>query len=334
MKIQLLIATADSDYAGHLSDTLSSKYSDTFEVGVCSSAMKLGDALLMKKYDVMLIEPEWVALNNAQNVRLVIALLGGQASFSEELSGINKAHKYQRISTLVGTVLEQYAAVATDIGFSNNEGGRIVAVWSPVGGVGKTSVALAFATRAASGGVSATYLNLENFAGSGAYFSGQGKSISTFFEKLESNPEILAKSIRQHDSGSGIDYFIPPENYDDINELTRDDLLAVVKTCSFISDMVVVDLPSVCDKKTQAVLEIADTVLLVADGSKTSAAKFDIFLSQHNVFEDIRPKARLVANKGSKFSDARFERTISLPLVQTADPVSVYKSLSGYSLGE
>ena len=34
MKIKLLIATADSEYAEHLSSVLAKKYADTFEVSV------------------------------------------------------------------------------------------------------------------------------------------------------------------------------------------------------------------------------------------------------------------------------------------------------------
>jgi len=90
-------------------------------------------------------------------------------------------------------------------------------------------------------------------------------------------------------------------------------------------------LPSVCDKRTQAVLELADIVLLVSDDSKTAVAKMDVFVSQHSVFEDIKHKTRLVSNRGARLVDSRFGKIISLPRVQSNDPVGVYKSLSGSS---
>ena len=49
------------------------------------------------------------------------------------------------------------------------------------------------------------------------------------------------------------------------------------------------------------------------------------------VFEDIKHKALLVLNKGAKNLNHGFDKAISLPLVQTSDPISVYKTLSGNS---
>lgn len=45
MKIQLLIASDDDDYREQLSQVLTERYSDTFEVSVCSSAPRLAEQL-------------------------------------------------------------------------------------------------------------------------------------------------------------------------------------------------------------------------------------------------------------------------------------------------
>ncbi|MCL2201828.1 MAG: hypothetical protein FWB75_07660 [Oscillospiraceae bacterium] len=330
MKIQLLIASAEKDYSEHLSKVLSAKHADTFVVASCTSQASLSDAVSARKYDVILIEPQWEGFLDAQSARLVLVLWNEHEQVPEFTSGLGRVYKYQRISTLVSDILSHYASVASGLGGVGGEGaGEVVAVWSPAGGVGKTSVALAYATRCVSNGKTATYLDLEHFSGTDAYFSGDGRSISLLFEKLHSNTEILIKSVRQHDSGSGIDYFNPPNNYDDINELTVEDVTVLTSACARSCDVVVVDLPSMCDKRTKAVLELADKVLIVTDGSKTCSAKLNIFLLQNNVFGDIKHKSELVANKGAKIQDERFEVVVKLPMVQSADPISVYKTLSG-----
>ena len=330
MKIQLLVA-AEADYSEYLSNTLSAKYADTFAVRSCSSKENLRDVLAAKKYDVLLVEPEWIPYVNKKNVRMVLALISERSTSTDISHDVYKTKKYQRISTLVSDALEYYSSVAPGAGDFGKSKGQIIAVWSPTGGVGKTTVALAYATRSVSLGSSVTYLGLEHFSSSGSYFSGQGKSVSALFEKLASNAELLVKGIRQHDSGSGIDYFNPPINYDDINELTRDDVTALVTICAHTCDSVVVDLPSICDGRTQAVFDIANMVIIVTDGSTTSAAKLEIFMSQHGVYEDIRHKTRFAMNKGAKTNDARFEASINLPFVKSDSPVSVYKALSGNS---
>jgi MinD-like ATPase involved in chromosome partitioning or flagellar assembly len=331
MKIQLLIAAAESDYAGYLSGTLCAKYAETFSVGLCSAQEKLSDVLSAKNYDVILIEPQWMPSVSRQSVKLVMALSSEESSPPERLPNVIQVQKYQRISALVSEILKHYGNVAPAVDNLRNSGKKIVAVWSPAGGVGKTVVALAFAARAASDGGTVTYLNFEHFSSADTCFARGKQGAGTLFEKLMSYSELSVKDIRQHDSDSGIGYFHPPDNYNDINDLTKDDMVYLTNMCVRASDVVVADLPGVCDRRVQAMLELADTVLLVVDDSKTAAAKLDVFVSQHVVYKDIKQKIRLVANKGSSLSDARFEKTIHLPRVQSEDPVSVYKTLSGNS---
>jgi len=331
MKIQLLIATAESDYSEYLSDALSTNYADDFSVGTCTSPDRLSIVLAEKRYDVILVEPEWIPSLNKNNAKLVLVLWGEQASIQDEMQDITKVKKYQRISLLVSDIFEHFAHVASGRGDIKKDGARIVAVWSPAGGVGKTTVALAYATRVVSNGGTAIYLDFEHFSSEGAFFARSGKSISTLFERLSLNADIVAKSIIQHDSGSGVNYFNPPNNYDDINELTTEDMIALVNICAEASDVTVIDLPCVCDKKTQAILEQADIVLLVFNGRKTAEAKLDVFMSQNSIFEDIRGKTHFVLNDGATSVDDRFEKVIRLPHVQSGDPVSVYKTLSANS---
>ena len=331
MKIQLLIATADNDYSEYLSNTLSAKYADTFAVELCFTQEKLSDILSAKKYGVLLVEPEWIPVLLRHNVKLVLALTSEHSSLSEPVLNVTQIEKYQCINTLVNDILENYAKVAPSFVNARNSKEKIVAVWSPSGGTGKTSVAIAYATRAASNGSVVTYLSFEQFSSAGMYFDVEGESISKLFERLTSNAEIVVQNFRQHDDGSGIKYFCPPESYGDINELTKDDMVFLTNTCARAGELVVVDLPSFCDKKTQAVLELADIVLLVSDDSKTSSHKLDVFTSQHGFFDIIKHKVRLISNKGAMINDSRFEKVINLPRVQIDDPKCVYKTLSANS---
>ena len=43
MKLQLLIAIGHQDYMEHLSDVLTQRYGETFEVSVCSTGERLRD---------------------------------------------------------------------------------------------------------------------------------------------------------------------------------------------------------------------------------------------------------------------------------------------------
>ena len=70
MKIQLLIATSDQEYADALYTVLAKRQADIFELGLCSNPAKLEDMLLRRTYDICLLEPEEGAHYQLERVRL------------------------------------------------------------------------------------------------------------------------------------------------------------------------------------------------------------------------------------------------------------------------
>ncbi|MCL2162879.1 MAG: hypothetical protein FWH55_00500 [Oscillospiraceae bacterium] len=328
MKIRLLIATADKDYTDHLSSTLSKRYADTIELNVCSSIERLKDLTSANRYDAALIEPDFTSGVNPGSIQAPFVLID-ELEQSVEGGGLKSIRKYQRISSIAGQVLEGCAEAGKGAGGAGAYKAQITAVWSPTGGVGKTTIALAYAADRASSGKMTMYLNLENFSSTSVYFPESGRSISKALEKLESNLRLFLMGIRQQDSGSGILYFCGPENYDDIRILTEEDVEKLIDACAAEIDELVVDLSSQIDQRVVKTFSMADKVLLIADPSNSSQAKINQFICQHNVFGQIQPKAILVNNKGARSAEERIHKTIMLPLVQTTDPISVFKTLSG-----
>ncbi|MEI3348845.1 MAG: hypothetical protein V8R55_10775, partial [Dysosmobacter sp.] len=75
------------------------------------------------------------------------------------------------------------------------------------------------------------------------------RGLTDVFEKLDGNLELLFRSIRREDSGSGILYFGRPDDYDDIEILTPDDVTALLQGASAGVEELVVDLGSSCDRR-------------------------------------------------------------------------------------
>ena len=336
MKTQLLVATNDGDYAEHLSNILSEYHCDVIDVTVCCSGEFLQDQLKSRKYDVALLEPTMIVEEaGLTSIRFPLVLWSENECSAEVSGGIGKIRKYQRISSMVGEVLELHAK-----GLKNGYGlcakrARVTAVWSPMGGVGKTTVALAYAERKALEGKQALYLDLQPFSSIGAYFAAAGRSISSAFEMIETqegNIGMLLRSIRQQDNGSGVSYFCRPDNYDDMNILTPDGINLLLDACSELAEDLIVDMSCLCDTCTQKVFELADRVFLVTDASRSSQIKFSQFAAQHNIFRHIKEKTTLVANRGAIVTDPLVDDVISLPIVQSSDAIAVYKTLSGIIL--
>ena len=331
MKIKLFLASGDKSYLEHLSHVLADKYADIFEINLCTSAARMLEMLQNGQFDVALVTPDFAADTGLNAVRLPLLLNDGQFHVEGPVGGMECIPKYQRISTIVGSVLERYAEKGNTFGGFRADRARITAVWSPCGGTGKTSVALACSARRVAAGKQTTYLNLENFSSTAVYFPENGKSISTAFGKPGADLAMLLMGLRQQDSGSGISYFCGPDNYDDMNILTVDDLTSLITACAAGTEELIIDLASQCDERVWKIFELADTVLLICDASAASMVKLKQFVNQHNIFQQIQEKSVLVANKGSRAEQGGVRWSLQLPLVQSKDAVSVYKTLSGSS---
>lgn len=332
MKIKLVIVSDDKDYTEHLSRVMADRYADIFEVGVCSTQVQWEELLQGSGCDAALLEPSFIRLHDLKKVRLPLILWDEFSVQQTDDGSLKRIEKYQRISSIAGSVLENYAQFSTGIADLHRKRGHITAVWSPVGGSGKTTVALAYAARKVSDGRHATYLNLENFCSVPAYFPGsdqEKKSISVVFERLEADVPMLLKGILQEDSGSGITYYCGPNNYDDMNILTDEDLDTLIQGCVINTEELVVDLSAQCNTRTKKIFELADTILIVTDGTPVAKTKLYQFMEQHNVAQQIREKSVLINNKGAKTVVEGIRYTADLPYVRTTDIISVYKTLSG-----
>lgn len=331
MKIQLLLAMNDADYMEHLSKVLMEKYVELVEISICSSVERLREASSKRRFDIVLLDVEIAKDASFQDATLALLLWDGITPLSEQARLLKVVNKYQRVSSIISKMLEYYAEVSSrGSGFGRTRG-SITVVWSPTGGCGKTTAALAYAAKNAADGKKTVYLNLENFCSTPIYFPENGKSISTILGRLDSNVELLLQSIRQQDSGSRIYYFCKPENYDDINELTEEDFALLTENCAEGSDEVVVDLSSDWNGKIKKMLELADRILLVMDASNASQPKWEQFKTQNNIYQEICSKSILVMNRAGRMEHTEEMKTVALPCVQSKDPVVVYKTLSvGY----
>lgn len=330
MKIQLLIAICESDYGEHLSRVLAERNADIFEVSSCSKPELFEQILSKRGFDVALLDEEMADQADLSGIRLPILIWDGAAIPGERIQKLPRICKFQRISSIASDVALQYSTRCGGKKDFAAGRGNITAVWSPVGGVGKTTVALAFAAQKAAKEKRAVYLSLEPFSASPVYFKAQGKSISTVLEKLDTDVALLVHSMRQEDSGSGILYFDRPQNYDDINILMEEDIRKLLEGCAANTDELVVDLGSVYNSQVRQVLAMSDKVLLVSDSSVVGRAKCDQFRTQHDVYANISDKLVLVANRGARNAANQGEEVLNLPKVDSDDPVVVYRTLSAY----
>ena len=138
---------------------------------------------------------------------------------------------------------------------------------------------------------------------------------------------MLIRGMSRQDHG-GIAYFCRPDNYDDMNILSEKNIAALTDACSFITEELIIDMSCVCDERARQVFRLADKVFLVTDPTNAAQVKLSQFAQQHDVFDQIKDKTILVANRGAPIDARITDEIVSLPFVQSSDHVSVYKMLS------
>ena len=328
MRVKILIATVDSAYAKLFSDNISESHASIFEVSVCNTLENIQETLSKRKYDVALMDAPMIENADLKSIHLPMLLWSEHETTVETPIELLKINKHRRISSIVATVLERYAKISKHRYSLGSESANITAVWSPAGGVGKTTIALAYAASKVSAEKEVFYLNLEAFSSLPGYFGDSGKSISAVFEMLddrEGNVKMLIQGIRCNENG--ITYLSRPDNYDDMCILSAGNIKELVTTCAELADELVIDLSCSCDVRTRQVFELVDSLLIVIDHTTSAEVKLAQFASQNTVFENDKEKTTLVANKGAAINGLQMKSIISLPLVQTNDAVAIYKEL-------
>ena len=331
MRIKLLIAAEDKNYAEQLSFFLSDKYSDAFEVAVCASPDRLRDICGASRFDVALFDNSLIREADLSLIHMPLLLYSEDCRGPDPPPDVRRIHKHQRISSIAGEILGSYSKLSADGRSPISSMARVTAFWSPAGGTGTTTAALAYCAHKAAGRRQALYLNLESFSSAPLYFSESGKSISAAFEMLETqdgNLQMFLRGILRQDRDSGISYFCPPENFDDMNILSVEDTATLVTACCGISEELVIDLSCACNKRTWQIFELADTIMILSDSAGTPQIKLSQFTAQHNVYERIKSKAVLVANRGALLDNPLPNPPVPLPLITSCDEKDVYKKLA------
>lgn len=328
MKIRMMLATADKEYANRfaagLKDTL-----EELSLSLCTNLDNLSEALEKEHFDICLGDQEALSRIEGDPVKLKLLLWDTFAENQPWDLSLHRVRKYQRISTIAAQVIRHYADVAEQNMLSSNQA-AITVVWSPAGGSGKTMTAAAYALRASQKGRTATYLDLEHFSSTPALFPQPAVSISEAFEQMANNMALHLLSLRATDPTTGIGYFGAPDNYDDMNVFTQEQCMEIVKAAAEHSDELIIDLPSVCDDRTRGLFELASRIILVTDATRTAEVKLQQFMSQSSAFIKFRSKITLVANKGAAVPTAEELPVIQVPYIDAHSLTAVYTKISEF----
>ncbi len=320
-RLSLIIADADKPYLDSLVDFISTNYSQKFQVSAFTKSdalekhISLGDI----KPDILLVAPDLCPKASAYgNSTCVILLVAGM--LPEHMEGRTAINKYQHGGMLVSSIMDIYSQKCGDsmVPHTDTSKAKVIAVYSPVGGAGKTTIAAGIAVQCVQLGAQVFYLNLESVASTKHFLSGEGRgSLSDVFYYIRQTSKNMAmrlEGLRCIDPVYNIHYFMPTDSSLEMDEMLAGELAYLIGQLkdSGLYDLVVVDMQSSFDCRTIALLDACDEIFLIQPDDPCASIKIKQVLKEFSILvrknlSDLLPKTRLIVNKAmdvSVFEDA------------------------------
>jgi pilus assembly protein CpaE len=215
-------------------------------------------------------------------------------SSDELVASIRQVHARERVKT--GHTAHPSPGGAA---IPAREPGRVVAVFSPKGGVGRTTIAVNLAVAAVESGREIVLVDGSfQFGDVGVLLNlnPRTKSIADLVPELEAGePESLDTFVTAH--ASGVKVLLAPPTPEMAELVTPAAVKRVLEALAARFDLVVVDCASSFNDPTLAILDRADTILTVLTLEITSIKNIRLFLEVAEQLGYPRDKVKLVLNR-------------------------------------
>lgn len=287
-KLNLIIADIDEVYVKGLSRYVNSYHPTAFSVSCFTRADSfIGYMERQPSADVLLIGPEFFDISACYTNIKLRAVLSGDL-LSREYPGFQVIERFCTGEKLLGEVIHLYSKLnLPDMRLSAHlKDTRLVGVYSPAGGTGKTTIAAALAIQCNELGKRSFYLNLESIQSTGVFFNTNSKrNLSYVFYYLKEKSNNLAfrmEGIKSSDTHTGVEYFSPPESpleYEEIDTAELEQLVRGLKGMGFY-DYIIIDMSCAFDMKNSKIMSLCDHVLLLALHEPGSAIKNRVLLNE------------------------------------------------------
>lgn len=298
--IKIALADSDLDYIGRL-ETVLNNYKE-LAISIYSEKKALENALASKKFDVLLFDPSiYEGQIEVGKDTLVIMLYDDELPVPDGCASYKKVKKFQRISTTYQQIMYEYSEYAQRKGIViGGNKTRTIAVYSPIGGSGKTTVALATALRLSLEGKKTFYMNLEDAASDDCFLqSSSDKGLSEIAANLGTNIDFTMKIQgilqQKNDCMFYLKHFDSPNDVYELSGDERIDLLEKIENTKLF-DVIVIDMSSSLKAEELKIFEAVDSILLVERNSSISNTKMKLFLNQMHIINNNKSKMSRVIN--------------------------------------
>lgn len=312
-RLNLVICDIDEAYTESIVNFLMTNHSQRFQVSSFTKKNLLEGFLNQnsKKIDVLLICPEFYGDDLSKNNITSIVLLAS-GNMVENIPDVGVIKKYQHGDKLVGDLINIISDKSEVISLNSvgTKKTKVVAVYSPIGGVGKTTISMCLSKQCAKVGLQVFYLNIEALQSTSFFFNCKGEqnisSILFYIKEKSKNLQLKIEGSRHIDSDTNVHYFCPPDSMFDIQEVESDEIKKLVSELKDMAqyDIVFVDMSSELNNRNLALLEVCDEIILAFPQDAVSGVKAELFEKELEIIRDrkkidVSDKITIVLNKYS-----------------------------------
>lgn len=312
-RINMVILDSDTMFLNRFARYLLDK-TEKFTISSFSDLEKFNEFVKYSKVDLLLFSENFVnEIDLSLNATKILMAEG----FKKESSDYYVINKYQKAESFLKNVLMIYAEDTGNSSaiLSSGKSSYIIGVYSPVGGSGKTTIAVSLAKTLADSGEKVLYLNLERISSLAGIFDDQSsKSFTDILLAAKSKSENLQVKILSNtvkNSTSKIYYINPPESAIEYAEVTDDEIIKIITTLKNMNefDYVIIDFLGEFNKRVFDILDICKRVIFPVVDGELARQKVQLFIKEMRLLgyeKTILKKMALVINRTKNPNNSNF----------------------------
>lgn len=270
LRLNTVIADSDENYVNRLMKHLIDHHGSKFQVHSFTNKE------VFKKYieenskiiDVVVTTQE-MYFEELDDIGIKLICVLDDGKLLKEYTKCEILDKFQLAESIANNVLKKYTEKTDIIITAKGERDtKTIAVYSPISGSGKTTIAYSIALKLAHSGQRVFYLNFEDNATTEMFFDTKGdEDLSQILFYLKAQVKNLALKIdfiKKEDPNTGINYFNPLKSNLELEEITAKEYAMLLRELKNLSnyDYIIVDLGSGFNEKIAEVLNQVDNIVL------------------------------------------------------------------------
>lgn len=286
----LWIADPEVLYARAFMEYVNLKKSHLFRVRMCTEKEQLEKIFSEEEIEILLISAEWYEFCK-DLIRSECVIFLSEGSLPAGLRIYPAVYKYQSVENILREIMYYYSEQESEARYFTgiHKDNRVIGVYSPVGGIGKTTFALALGQVLAEN-QNVLYLNLEECSGFKEFLGGSHWNLTdlVYFLRQKNKSPFLYRLNSMVQKLDRMDYIPPCEFYTDFRQITVEEwqeLLHLIRMQSSY-DFVILDMGNILGHETD-LLRQCDGIYVPVRKDIISQAKISQWMNGIQILDNM-----------------------------------------------